>query len=292
MIRAALVPSELRAWLETGDPPRLLDLRGGRSFRAGHLRGAISVPGKWLADRLFLLPPRRRALCLLHPNPRSAAAAAALLEARGFTHLGWSTAGPTDLGAEWLEAGTSTGRIWEPSPFLVEASAAMEPMRSPGAIALDLACGSGRNGVELSLRGWDVWGVDRLPDAIRQARRLARAAAAPARFRVADLEAPKAIRHWLAPGRWDAILCFRYLDRARLPQMMGSLRTGGWFVLETFLEEQARVHGKPSRPEFLLAPGELRHIFRDWRIELCREGIDEEGSYLASIAAQKLDSSD
>lgn len=57
--------------------------------------------------------------------------------------------------------------------------------------ALDLGCGAGRYSIELARRGWDVVGVDIVPEAIELARQHAAAADVTARFvegDVTDLE--------------------------------------------------------------------------------------------------------
>lgn len=276
--------TELRVRLAAGGPIRLIDLRGGKTFRAAHLRGAVSVPRIVLERRLFLLPPRPRALCLLHPKIEVAQEAATLLRERGWRDVSWSTEMPRTIGLEWIEEGDTSARLWEPTPFLEDAA---ELMPRGDARALDLACGSGRNAAYLALLGWEAFGVDLLPDALQQARILSRASRAKVGFHVADLTTPAAIARWLAPGSWDALLCFRYLDRALFPAMRRAVRPGGCVVMETFLEEQARVHGKPSRPAHLLRPGELHEVFRDWEILLWREGVDESGNFFSGVVARR-----
>jgi rhodanese-related sulfurtransferase len=59
---------ELRAMLDTGEPPQLLDVRTRAEFEAGHIEGAISVPLGQLQDQLDALPLDRNrpvvAICL------------------------------------------------------------------------------------------------------------------------------------------------------------------------------------------------------------------------------------
>ncbi|HET6690358.1 MAG TPA: class I SAM-dependent methyltransferase, partial [Miltoncostaeaceae bacterium] len=74
--------------------------------------------------------------------------------------------------------------VWsaEPNRFLVEELAGLRP-----GMALDLACGEGRNAVWLARGGWDVTGVDFSGVAIGKARRMAAEAGVAARFVQADL---------------------------------------------------------------------------------------------------------
>lgn len=57
----------------------------------------------------------------------------------------------------------------------------------PRRTALDLGCGTGRYSIELAKRGWDVVGVDVVPNAVELARKRARAANVTARFFEGDV---------------------------------------------------------------------------------------------------------
>ena len=115
-----------------------------------------------------------------------------------------------------------------------------------GARVLDLACGSGRHLLWLAARGLRVTGVDRDAAALEPLR-------AHAEIVVADLEDGP----WPLPGRrFDAVVVTNYLWRALMPAVVGSVAEGGRLVYETFMRGHEAL-GRPSRPEFLLEPGEL-----------------------------------
>ena len=134
----------------------------------------------------------------------------------------------------------------------------------PGARVLDLACGSGRHVRWLVERGCRVTGMDR--DA---------AAVAPllsiAEIVVADIESGP----WpLAGRRFDAVLVTNYLWRPLMPQIAACVDEGGWWVYETFADGQQTV-GRPSRPEFLLQPGELLRAAEGLRVVAYEDGFLE-----------------
>ncbi|MCC7141497.1 MAG: methyltransferase domain-containing protein [Candidatus Eisenbacteria bacterium] len=264
---------------------RIIDLRSPRSFRHGHLPGSGNLPHRRLPSSLFLLPPRRTPILLVAATGATALAGAQFLADRGYEESFWLDGAVSRLSAAKVP-GPASAPLWEPSPFLREALAALPDCGA----AVDLACGSGRNTVFLARHGWSALGIDLLPDAIAQARRLAREAGMDAtrvRFRVGDLTDPQVIGRILPPGRYDAILCFRYLDRRIWPALRAAIRPGGFVVMQTFLLEQARVHGKPRRPEFLLRPGELSEVFSDWEILRSHEGPDADQNHLAGIVARR-----
>jgi SAM-dependent methyltransferase len=137
----------------------------------------------------------------------------------------------------------------------------------PGARVLDLACGSGRHAAWLAARGHEVLAVDRDADAI---------AALPAGVvgRVADLEQGA----WPLAGEapFDAIVVTNYLHRPLWPHLAAALAPGGCWIYETFAAGNETV-GKPSRPDFLLRPGELLEVARahGLRVVAYEDGVVE-----------------
>lgn len=135
----------------------------------------------------------------------------------------------------------------EPSPWVVR----FAPFIRPGGVVLDLACGAGRHAAWLARLGFEVEAVDLAPERFRDP---------PPNVRLtgADLEGGP----WPYPGRrFDAIVATNYLHRPLLPRLADALETGGVLIYETFARGHERF-GRPSRPEFLLAPGELLELAR------------------------------
>jgi|CXWL01.1.fsa_nt_gi SAM-dependent methyltransferase len=133
----------------------------------------------------------------------------------------------------------------------------------PGGSVLDVACGSGRHLRWLAQRGFKVTGVDR--DAAAVAPLLAQA-----EIIVADIEAAP----WpLAGRRFDAVVVTNYLWRPLFPVLREALREGGVLICETFAHGQQHI-GKPSRPEFLLQPGELLRAFASLRVVAFEDGFE------------------
>jgi len=111
---------------------------------------------------------------------------------------------------------------------------------------LDVACGQGRHLRWFAARGHAVVGVDRDPAAME-------AAAGVALVVQADIEHGA----WPFAGQcFDAVIVTNYLWRALLPTIVDSVAEGGVLIYETFAVGNETV-GRPSRPDFLLQPGEL-----------------------------------
>lgn len=149
----------------------------------------------------------------------------------------------------------------------------------PGQQLLDLACGRGRHVRWLAARGVRVTAVDRDAAAIDALRPCAEVI-------VTDLESGP----WpLADRRFDAVLVTNYLWRARWAELIGAVTAGGLLIYETFGAEQGRV-GKPSRPDFLLQPGELlaRLPAPEWRIIAYEDGwLEAPRRHVQRVAARR-----
>lgn len=129
---------------------------------------------------------------------------------------------------------------------------------APGAQVLDVACGRGRHAAWLAGLGHQVTGVDRDAQAL---------AALPAAVTAiqADIEADTEAGWPLGAQQFDAVIVTNYLWRPLWPHILGSARAGGVLLYETFAQGNA-AYGKPSRPDFLLAPGELLQVCAGWQV--------------------------
>jgi SAM-dependent methyltransferase len=122
------------------------------------------------------------------------------------------------------------------------------PLIKPGGRVLDLACGGGRHARYLAARGCLVEAVDRDAEALLS---LTREPGITVRH--ADLEGGS----WpYADSMFDAIVVTNYLYRPLLPLLGPCLGPAGLLIYETFARGN-ESYGRPSNPEFLLAPGEL-----------------------------------
>jgi len=81
------------------------------------------------------------------------------------------------------------------------------------------------------------------------------------------------------------VVVVHYLHRALFPALKNALRPGGLLVYETFTRAQAQ-RGRPTNPDFLLEPGELKTLVAPLDILVEREG-DFEGKTLASVIAAR-----
>lgn len=116
----------------------------------------------------------------------------------------------------------------------------------PGGTVLDLACGGGRHARWLAARGFRVTAVDRDAEAVAPLRPLAEVI-------VAEIEGGP----WPLAGRaFDAVVVTNYLWRPLWPAIGSAVAPGGWLIYETFAAGHEKL-GRPSRPDFLLQPGEL-----------------------------------
>jgi SAM-dependent methyltransferase len=140
---------------------------------------------------------------------------------------------------------------------------------------LDVACGHGRHMRWFSAQGHPVIGVDRSEEAIAAAAGLGEAV-------LADIENGP----WPFAGRtFDGVVVTNYLWRPLLATIVQSVAPGGALIYETFAVGNETV-GKPSRPDFLLQPGELLRACQDLRVVAYEEGfLDGPPRFIQRIAA-------
>ncbi|MBH96602.1 MAG: SAM-dependent methyltransferase [Gammaproteobacteria bacterium] len=123
----------------------------------------------------------------------------------------------------------------------------------PVRYAVDIASGAGRHSFLLSDIASDVTAVDRnleLSNFFRDTH---------VHFLCIDLERPT----WPMEGDlYDIVLVSNYLYRPHLIDIIELVSPGGFLVYETFGNGNERF-GKPSNPNFLLKPGELRRSVGD-----------------------------
>lgn len=143
------------------------------------------------------------------------------------------------------------------------------------ATVLDVACGLGRHMRWFAGRGNAVVGVDRSREAIAAVSGLGEAV-------VADIENGP----WpFADRSFGAVIVTNYLWRPLLPTLLASLEPGGVLIYETFSAGNETV-GKPSRPDFLLRPGELLDVCANLHIVAFEEGyLDGPPRFLQRVAA-------
>jgi len=124
-------------------------------------------------------------------------------------------------------------------------------------------------------RGHPVVGVDRSIDAITAVCPLGEAVQA-------DIENGP----WpFADRQFGALVVTNYLWRPLFPALLASLAPGGVLIYQTFAAGNETV-GKPSRPEFLLEPGELLRLCHPLRVVAFEDGfVQEPPKFVQRLAA-------
>jgi len=313
----------------------ILDVRSGARFAAGHAPGAANIPLEELGKRLHELPPKGAAVRVFDDDPERRRAAADALRLRGY-EVREAALVPEDL----CETGPARARLWQPSPFLVEAldvicarvaaeqppllrggspdtpvlrggspdpprqtrmasaapvpcAAGQETRRAESAsraeccgrppIALDIACGAGRDAVYMAMCGYAVEAIDVLPDALERARDLARRHGVNLTTIEQDLRRAPA----LPTGRYDVVVVMRFLHRPLIPAIGRSVVAGGFIVCEAFNWRDAPPGRKPPRAGGALADGELAAAFAGFDPLIARDGLQRGGRAFSQLLARR-----
>ena len=165
-----------------------------------------------------------------------------------------------------------------PSEWVCRWSHLIPDNRPGGPRALDIACGHGRHTRWLVRQGCHVTALDRDAQAL--------ASLAPLAPQVRTVQADIENNPWPLPAQtFDSVVVTNYLWRPLWPHILGSLTAGGVLIYETFAHGNASV-GKPSRPDFLLQPGELLEACQGLRVVAFEDGfLREPDRYVQRIVA-------
>jgi SAM-dependent methyltransferase len=139
-----------------------------------------------------------------------------------------------------------------------------------GSAVLDVACGLGRHALHFSKLNHPIASVDIARAAIDE---VAKRLPPTAQLKVADIEnGPWPFMESGAPQQFGAVVVTNYLWRTLLPTLVASVAPGGVLLYETFAAGNETV-GKPSRPDFLLRPGELLAACAGLRVVAYEDGF-------------------
>ncbi len=152
----------------------------------------------------------------------------------------------------------------------------------PPGRAIDLGCGTGTNVITLARHGWQVTGVDFIPQAIARARRKARAAGIQADLRVGDVTRLPDLS-----GPYDLALdigCFHSLPNKDdyLHELNRLLAPGGHWLLYGFFRPDTNLTG-PG-----LVEADLERILaHGFRLLSRTDGQDQQNRHSAWFLFQK-----
>lgn len=240
-----------------------------REERDGRFPGpCASIPLSQLRDRLAELPSKAETIQILETGPEAASAL-------DFFKVGGRKAALAPV-ATWTDE-ERVGRLWAPNSFLESVACELTPGQ-----ALDLGCGSGRNAVFLASLGWQVAGVDRLPDAIAKGRELA------SRYGVQDRiswHCIDGVRPELFSST-DLICLFFFFDPRVLRTVAELASINCRLLIETFSETHARRFGQPSTERLVSIP-KLGLLLPNFTISSYDEGWRSSGAHTGRLVAQR-----
>ncbi len=200
-----------------------------------------------------------------------------------------------DARSRWDERFAAAGYLFgtAPNAFL----AAQAPLLRPGASALSIADGEGRNSVWLARQGRVVTAFDISPVGVEKAKRLAREAGVGVDYRVADVNA------WDWDERAYDVVVAVFIqfaspeERARIfAGMRRALAPGGLVILQGYTPRQlAYGTGGPRAAENLYTAALLAEAFAGLEIlhlaehdDVIREGTGHDGmSALVDLVARR-----
>lgn len=147
---------------------------------------------------------------------------------------------------------------------------------------LDMGMGEGRNAVFLAQKGYKVTGVDISSVAVKKAYLLAQEFGVKIKGVVASLQDYK-----IAPGSFDAIVCFYYVDRSLVEKIKTWLKPGGILIYEAYTtREKAKKKRDSTSDGDYLREQELLKLFPGMRVLKYEEPLHEK-EFRSSIILRK-----
>jgi len=158
---------------------------------------------------------------------------------------------------------------------------------SGGGVALDVACGTGRNTLWLARHGWQVDAVDISPVALQILTEAAQAAGVSDHITTYLLD----LERFVPPREsYDLIVKTNYLDRPLMDTLKKLLKSGGIFIVEAYLDHPDNAK-EGLDPDFLLQAAELPLLFADYTIlayeEYPNDSFETHRMMKAGIVAKK-----
>ncbi|WOH39416.1 methyltransferase domain-containing protein [Thalassotalea fonticola] len=176
------------------------------------------------------------------------------------------------------------------SPLLAEYLTEIKKLNAELSV-LDLACGSGRNGLYLVSNGISVTFADINETSLEK---ISETSVNSLHFGKAELwqvDFEDENTSPLSDKGFAAVIVYRYLHRPLFDSIKASIQSGGLVIYETFTTEHPQF-GRPKNPNFLLKHNELLQQFSGWEVLHYFEGTvgkgDGQGSQaVAQIVARK-----
>lgn len=157
----------------------------------------------------------------------------------------------------------------DPDPLILE----HRDLLTTGGLCIDLAGGTGDNGLFVEQLGYRSIIVDGSEAGLRLCRRKAEMNGLAPMLVAADLD-----RLSLPESTFDAVLVFHYLNRGLVPPIRRSLKPGGVLFFKTFNFRKSLE--RPGFPEkYVLEDGELTGWFSELHCVACNDGQGTGNTY-------------
>jgi len=149
-------------------------------------------------------------------------------------------------------------------------------------MALDLACGTGRNTHFLDESGFQIDAIDFSDYALSQIKDTKNITKIEVDLDLYDLK----------KDAYDLVLNVNYLNRRLMMQMKDAIKKDGLLIFETFIQAHTKPEQGSMNPDYLLKSNELLDVFRDFEVIYYEEkaGVNLRGeeNKTASLVAKKV----
>ena len=178
---------------------------------------------------------------------------------------------------KWNEKYTQTPKLLEKRDVSINLKKAIKYAKV--GLALDVACGAGKNSVYLAKNEFNVESYDISQVALNA---LDERNYDNITTFCQDLDGFN-----LQENRYDFIVMTNFLDREIIPKLAKALNKNGILFIETYMHHESNEK-KSSNPDFLLSEGELKTFFDDKYKILDYSEFDNEAEELYKMRKQSI----
>ncbi|EPY34745.1 type 11 methyltransferase [Strigomonas culicis] len=233
-----------------------IDIRSREDYDELHPQDSYSFPWENIRNEACALPERSCSLDIIMKNDEKGPEVKAFFDRLGFLSVNYVTF--ASLPSEQLTRETTEGFCWSPNPYLKDKIQQVEQEIGVGTV-LDVGCGSCRDMIFLSTRGWFVTGIDNREKLLQQGLALSQKYCVSEHILplVSNIKQGLPLRN----DAFDMIHICRFIDRLLMDVLCKKVKKNGLFLYSHFLEgcEKTEV-GHPKNRNGFFENGELERI--------------------------------
>ena len=266
-----------------------LDLRDKNSFERLHFASSSNIPFIELEQRMNELPARPATLNIIVGKLDQATLLTEFFQQKGYVinqfKVEQELVSFLKTNPKFLATGKQKKNLWKPCKLLIE-FVDMNIFSLDKLLAIDIACGGGRDAVFLSQLGWQVTAIEKQEQVISRAQQLAKNNHQHINCITCDVNNTDCLPN----KKFNLVVIIRYLNRDLIGWIKNHVSLGGFVVFQAFSEGVEKFKS-PKNAKVIINKEEFAKTFgKDDGFEIIIDRIDllEDGRPVSSFIAKRV----